>query len=150
MRIHPVPRPYMLCALCVALGLLVAFFALPVRADDDDPLLKPYLEAAQQKPSLADTPFTIIAWSEEDMVKGAYTHVGWTPRIQGRILGHTKSGDAVLVDFSQGGKLVKSLRVGLHGIAPSASAYCEDFQIAGNSKTDLITAVGDFDVTYKY
>lgn len=136
-------------ATILLLGLTFTFTS-SLSAQDDNPLVKPYLDAANQAPSLADAPLEIIAWSETKHIGGFNKHIGWTPRISGRILGHTRNGDAVFIEFSQNGKLLKKFRVGLRGITPAANAYLEDFNFSGDSEKDLISEVGNFDVAFSY
>ncbi len=131
-------------ALLPALFLLAAAAVLPVSGQDVDP----YKAAAAQGPSLADYPLSFEVTNQRNMINGVQQYVGWKPVIQGRILGRTRSGDAVTIELSQGGKVLRSLRVGLRG--NRGETWYEEWTFRGDDTKDLMTAVGPVTATFKY
>lgn len=110
----------------------------------------PIKVAGMQPPSLADEPLTIEVVQSPDNSSGVDIYPGWVPKItDGRIIGHTKKGDAVIVEISQGGKVLKKLRAGMKGINPDEGYWCEDFNI-GVDEANLISESGEMLVTFKY
>ncbi|HEX6187674.1 MAG TPA: hypothetical protein VFZ40_06320 [Pyrinomonadaceae bacterium] len=107
-----------------------------------------YKATAAQAPSMADAPLEFQVISVRNMINGAYQYVGWTPKIRGRMLGRTRRGDAVVVEFSQDGKSLATLRAGLSG--NGGETWFEDWEIRGDEKKDVLTAVGKVTATFKY
>jgi hypothetical protein len=135
-----------LVALAVLLTLLaiIIVFTTPVFGQEVDP----YKATAAQPPSMADAPLEFQVISVRKMIDGAYQYVGWTPKIEGRMLGRTRKGDAVMVEFSQDGKMLGTLRAGLSGTG--GESWYEDWEIRGNEEKDIFTAVGKVTATFKY
>ena len=107
-----------------------------------------YKATAAQAPSMADAPLEFQVISVRNMINGAYQYVGWTPKIRGRMLGRTRRGDAVVVEFSQNGKSLATLRAGLSGTG--GENWFEDWEIRGDENKDVLTAVGKVTATFKY
>ncbi len=110
--------------------------------------LDPYKATAAQAPSMADAPLEFQVISVRKMINGAYQHVGWTPKISGRMLGRTRKGDAVTVEFYQDGKVLGTLRAGLKGTG--GETWYEDWEIRGNEEKDIYTPVGKITAVFKY
>ena len=106
----------------------------------------PFAEAAGKPASFADEPFTIEVYQSPNNSSGEDKYLGWSPVIHGRILGKTRSGDAVIVEVSSGGKVVQTYRVGLKG---TDGSWCEDWNL-GQDDGKLMTATGDLTFTFKY
>lgn len=109
----------------------------------------PYKEAANKPASLADEPLTIELYQLTDNSSGEEKFVGWSPVINGRILGKTKAGDAVLVEVSSGGKALQTYRIGMKGTNVAEGEWCEDWNI-GQDDNKLLTATGDLTFTFKF
>lgn len=107
-----------------------------------------YKATAAQSPSMADAPLEFQVMSQRKMINGVNQYAGWTPVVRGRMLGRTRRGDAVIVELSQDGKLIHTLRAGLSGT--SGERWYEDWEIRGDDKKDLLTAVGKLTATFKY
>ena len=121
---------------------------LPSRASAED--VDPLAVLAKQPASLADAPLTFTVITQRRMINGNYKYVGWTPVIEGRILGRNRKGDAVIVELSQNGKLLRTLRFGLSGTNPARNEWYEDWAIRGDDVKDMLTAVGKITATFKY
>ena len=130
---------FLLTVLVVIAGLFS-----PVLAQQADS----YKATAAQAPSLADAPLEFKVVSQRKMVNGSYQYAGWTPVISGRMLGRTRSGDAVMVELAQDGKLLHTLRGGLKGTG--GETWYEDWEIRGDDTKDMLTAVGKLTATFKY
>lgn len=134
----------------LAIGLFLVAFAIivvlsaPVFGQESDP----YKAAAAAAPSLADAPLEFKVISQRKMVNGSNQFAGWTPVISGRMLGRTRNGDAVIVELSQDGKPIHTLRAGLRG--NGGQSWYEDFDIRGDDTKDMLTAVGKLTATFKY
>lgn len=135
-----------LVAIAVLLTLLaiIVVFTTPVFGQEVDP----YKATAAQPPTMADAPLEFQVISVRQMINGAYQYVGWTPKITGRMLGRTGRGDAVLVELSQDGKMLATLRAGLKG--NGGERWYEDWEIRGDEAKDILTAVGKVTATFKY
>lgn len=124
--------------------LFAASLLLPAVAAAQD--ADPYAAAAAATPSLADAPLEISLQNQHGLVNGQPQWTGWTPILSGRIIGKSRSGDAVIVEIAQGGKPVHTLRAGLRG----GGQWFEDWEIRGTEAKDLLTASGVLTLTYKY
>lgn len=135
-----------LVAIAVLLTLLavIVVFTTPVFGQEVDP----YKLTAAQAPAMADAPLEFQVISVRKMVNGAYQYVGWTPKISGRMLGRTRRGDAVVVELSQDGKPLHTLRAGLSGTG--GQSWYDDWEIRGDEGKDILTAVGKVTATFKY
>lgn len=122
---------------------VIAFIGPAVGQDAD-----PYKAAAAQTPTMADAPLEFKAMSQRNMVNGVNQYVGWTPVIGGRILGRTNSGDSITIDLAQGGRSLRTFRAPLTG--NRGETWYEDWDFRGDDTKDLMTAVGQFTVTFKY
>ena len=131
-------------ALILAVCAIIVVLSAPVFGQESDP----YKATAAQAPSMADAPLEFQVISVRKMINGAYQYVGWTPKIEGRMLGRTRKGDAVMVDLSQDGKMLGTLRAGLSGTG--GQGWYEDWEIRGNEEKDIFTAVGKVTATFKY
>jgi hypothetical protein len=131
-------------AVLLTLLAIPVVFITPVFGQEIDP----YKATAAQPPSMADAPLEFQVISVRKMINGAYQFVGWTPKIEGRMLGRTRKGDAVMVEFSQDGKMLGTLRVGLSGTG--GESWYEDWEIRGNEEKDIFTAIGRVTATFKY
>lgn len=129
--------------LLTVLAITVALSS-PVLGQETDP----YKATAAQAPSMADAPLEFQVIGVRQMIKGAYQYVGWTPKINGRMLGRTRRGDAVMVELAQDGKLLHTLRGGLKGTG--GESWYEDWEIRGDESKDVLTAVGKITATFKY
>lgn len=129
--------------LLTVLVIIVGLFS-PVLAQQADS----YKTTATQAPSLADAPLEFKVVSQRKMINGLYQYAGWTPVISGRMLGRTRSGDAVMVELAQDGKLLHTLRGGLKGTG--GETWYEDWEIRGDDTKDMLTAVGKLTATFKY
>lgn len=130
-------------ALAIALAWL-AIDIVPASSQEKDI----YKLAAAQSPTMADAPLEFKVISVRQMVNGAYQYAGWTPQIRGRMLGRTRRGDAVVVELSQAGKLLATLRAGLSGTG--GQTWYEDWEIRGDEGKDILTAVGKVTATFRY
>ncbi|MGZ5436923.1 MAG: hypothetical protein ACXWID_13990 [Pyrinomonadaceae bacterium] len=130
---------FLLTVLVIIMGLFS-----PVLAQQADS----YKTTAAQAPSLADAPLEFKVVSQRKMINGSYQYAGWTPVISGRMLGRTRSGDAVMVELAQDGKLLHTLRGGLKGTG--GETWFEDWEIRGDDTKDMLTAVGKLTATFKY
>lgn len=128
-------------SICAA---IIVVWPAPALAQEFDP----YKATAAQPPSMADAPLEFQVISVRKMINGAYQYVGWTPKITGRMLGRTRKGDAVMVDLSQDGKMLGTLRAGLSGTG--GERWYEDWEIRGNEEKDIFTAIGKVTATFKY
>lgn len=139
-----------LSIILLALALLLAVLAVIVVVSGPafGQEIDPYKATTAQVPSLADAPLEFKVISQRKMINGSYQYAGWTPVISGRMLGHTRRGDAVIVEFAQNGKLVHTLRAGLKGTA--GESWYEDWDIRGDDTKDMLTAVGKLTATFKY
>ncbi len=136
-------RKYVL--VLVALAVLVALGG-PGQAQDAPDAYAAALAAAAARPaSLADEPLTFKLWQTPNMEE---KYVGFFPVVEGRILGKTRNGDAVIIEFSKGGQLLKSYRVSLRG---SGEGWCEDFETTVvDDEAQFIAADGELTVTFKF
>jgi hypothetical protein len=137
-------HPHALSIVMLLAFAVLAASALPPAAQAQN--ADPYAAAAAQPPSLADTPLEIALQSQHGLVNGLPQWMGWTPILSGRILGKSRSGDAVIVELAQGGKLLHTMRAGLRG----GGSWYEDWEIRGTEAKDLLTASGPLTLTYKY
>jgi hypothetical protein len=128
-------------AICAAIIL-----AMPAPAVGQN--VDPYKATAAQSPTLADAPLEFKVISVRKMINGTNQYAGWTPVISGRMLGRTRKGDAVIVELSQDGKPIHTLRAGLKGTG--GETWYEDWDIRGDDTQDMMTAVGKLTATFKY
>ena len=131
-------------ALLFAALVVTILITIPVFGQETDL----YKTTSAQAPSLADAPLEFKVISQRKMINGTNQFAGWTPVISGRMLGRTRRGDAVIVELSQDGKLIHSLRAGLKGTG--GDTWYEDWEIRGDDNKDMLTAVGKLTVTFKY
>lgn len=131
-------------ALLLALMAVIVVLSAPVFGQENDP----YKAVATQTPTMADAPLEFQVISVRQMINGVYQYVGWTPKISGRMLGHTNRSDAVVVELSQDGKLLHTLRTSLRGTG--GQSWYEDWEIRGDESKDILTAVGKVTATFKY
>lgn len=134
----------MALALVLAVLALIVVMSVPAFGQESDP----YKATAAQPPSMADAPLEFQVISVRQMINGAYQHVGWTPKIEGRMLGRTRRGDAVMVELTQDGKMLATLRGGLKG--KGGETWYEDWEIRGDENKDILTTVGKITATFKY
>lgn len=139
-------RSVILMALAIGLAVLALIVILSVPAFGQE--ADPYKATAVQTPTMADAPLEFQVISVRKMINGAYQYVGWTPKISGRMLGRTRRGDAVVVELSQDGKMLATLRAGLSGTG--GASWFEDWEIRGDESKDVVTAVGKINATFKY
>lgn len=137
----PLAKLWMLVVIFAAWALVIALSG-PALGQDT------YKVTAAQAPSMADAPLEFQVISVRQMINGAYQYTGWTPKIRGRMLGRTRRGDAVVVEFSQDGKMLANLRAGLSGTG--GETWFEDWEIRGDENKDVLTAVGKVTATFKY
>jgi hypothetical protein len=133
-------------AIVLALALPAIIFVASVSASGQETDI--YKATAAHAPSMADAPLEFQVISVRQMINGAYRHVGWTPKIRGRMLGRTRKGDAVVVEFSQDGKTFGTLRAGLSGTG--GQTWYEDWEIRGDEGKDIFTPDGKVTATFKY
>ncbi len=131
-------------ALLFATLVVLVLFSVPAFGQETDA----YKATAAQPPSLADAPLEFKVVSQRKMINGSYQYAGWTPVISGRMLGRTRRGDAVVVELSQDGKPIHTLRAGLKGTG--GETWYEDWEIRGDDTKDILTAVGKLTATFKY
>jgi len=131
-------------ALLFAALVVTVLTTVPAFGQETDP----YKATAAQAPSMADAPLEFQVISVRKMINGAYQYVGWTPKIEGRMLGRTRKGDAVMVELSQDGKMLGTLRAGLNGT--SGQAWYEDWEIRGDEEKNIFNGVGKITATFKY
>jgi hypothetical protein len=112
----------------------------------DDPIAA----TAQMKPYLADQPLVIRMQPVRDNNPVPDRFTGWVPYVQGRLYGHTKSGDLLKIEFGKGGNVAHTVRINLNGIDADRGDYYEDFNLSGSDDDDLITGEGLYTVTFKY
>ena len=113
-----------------------------------------YLATAHGAPYLADAPLQLGLFWE----KNGNEYVGWVPVFKGRLYGHTRSGDALRLEFSQNGKVLGTARVGLKGIDPPegpefnvrSDDYAEDWEYRASGKDQMLSAFGTITVTFRY
>ena len=134
---------FALVLLLTVLAIIVVLSS-PVLGQETDP----YKVTATQAPTMADAPLQFQVISVRQMINGAYQYVGWTPKISGRMLGRTRRGDAVVVELSQDGKPIHTLRAGLSGTG--GERWYEDWEIRGDEGKDILTAIGKVTATFKY
>jgi hypothetical protein len=132
----------------VGLGNGSSSLVLPFLASLSPQEPDPYKLTASQLPSMADAPLEFKVISQRKMIDGVYKYVGWTPVIQGRMLGRSRRGDAVVVELAQDGRLIHTLRAGLSGTG--GERWYEDWEIRGDDTKDLMSAVGKLTATFKY
>lgn len=137
---------YLSIVAALAASICAAIMVVPAPAQAQD--VDPYKATAAQAPSMADAPLEFQVISVRQMINGAYQHVGWTPKISGRMLGRTRKGDAVMVELSQDGKMLGTLRAGLRGTG--GERWYEDWEIRGNEEKDVYTPVGRITAVFKY
>lgn len=107
------------------------------------------IAAGRQPVTMADEPFYVKIWQSVDNSSAPPKYPGWFPQMCCRTIGHTRRGDAVIIEFSKAGKLLQSYRVGLEGVNPEAGEWCEDVEPPVD-ESKLITADGEITVTVKY
>jgi len=134
----------LLAGICCMLSCLL----LPSRVSGEDE--NPLAILAKQPASLADSPLTFAVMTQRKNINGINKYVGWTPIISGRILGRNRKGDALIVELSQNGKVLHTLRYGLSGTNPANNEWYEDWTISGDETKDLLTAVGKITAAFKY
>ncbi len=135
-----------LMTLAIGLAVLAIIVVISIPAFGQE--VDPYKTTAGQAPTMADAPLEFQVISVRKMINGAYQYVGWTPKIEGRMLGRTRRGDAVLLELSQDGKMLATLRGGLSGT--SGESWYEDWEIRGDEAKDVLSAVGKITATFKY
>jgi len=106
-------------------------------------------EAGSRAPVLADEPLTIQLNQSPDYSAEPARYPGWAPTVRGRLFGHTRPGDAVIIEFAKGGTVMRSDRIGLSGNNPGEGQCYESFELPLNEEK-LITSDGEFTVTFKY
>src|ERR1035437_2712250 len=126
----------------IALLMVLLYVSVPAQEPD------PYKAWASKPPTMADYPLEFGVVTQRDTIGGIPQYVGWTPVIRGRVLGRTRSGDAVIVELGQGGKVLQTLRTGLTG--NNGQTWYEDWEIRGNMPKDLLKAFGPVTATFKY
>jgi len=104
------------------------------------------LEAGNGPIKLADEPLTIKVWQNPNNDQ----YKEWVPVINGRIIGHTRSGDAIKIVISKDGKDLITLRKGLKGNNPEELGYCENFTFDVNDEGTALSATGELTLTFKY
>jgi hypothetical protein len=133
------------------LVVLFAFAALVIvegkgRAQESPDIYKAAMNASAALPaSLADEPLTFEIWQTPSMEE---TYNGFFPVVRGRIIGKTRNGDAVLIEFSRERQILKSYRVSLRG---SGEGWCEDFETSVvDDEAQFIRSDGELTVTFKF
>lgn len=125
---------------------LILFASLHTGPAVAEGLLDQYAAAEKAPALLADSPLMMQVVPARKNVKGTYKWVGWSPKVQGRVIGVIGSGDAIIVDFSQKGKKLLTLRTALSG----SGGWARDWEVAGNTETEVLTQTGEITATIKF